>query len=83
MLSSETDSGPAVLATDSRMVRPGGTSAAFVLAELRVAALRARLVAAEIDMVGVALRGGLLGPDDAVHWLDQLDHGANIGGASE
>ena len=43
--------------------------AGYLLAELRCAALRARLVACEIDAIGIALRGGLIDPETAVAWL--------------
>jgi len=42
---------------------------AYLLAELRCAALRARLAACEIDGIGIALRGGLIDPATAVAWL--------------
>ena len=42
----------------------------FVLAELKCAALRSRLVTAEIDSVGVALRGKFITEGDAIAWLD-------------
>jgi hypothetical protein len=42
---------------------------AYLLAELRCAGLRARLVVCEIDSVGVALRAGWIDPDEAVAWL--------------
>jgi hypothetical protein len=42
---------------------------AFLLAVLRCGALRARLVACEIDAIGIALRGGMIDPDTAVAWL--------------
>jgi hypothetical protein len=42
---------------------------AYLLAELRCAALRARLVACEIDSIGVALRGGWLDAHEALAWL--------------
>ena len=50
---------------------------AYLLAELRCAALRARLAACEIDAIGIALRGGMIDPDTAVAWLHDcgvLDH---------
>jgi hypothetical protein len=43
--------------------------AQYVLAELRCAALRARLAAYDIDAIGVALRGGLIDADVALEWL--------------
>jgi hypothetical protein len=41
----------------------------YLLAELRVAALRARLWQADIDAVGLALKAGLISPDQAVEYL--------------
>jgi hypothetical protein len=38
----------------------------YVLAELRCAALRARLAACDIDAIGIALVGGWIGPRDAI-----------------
>jgi hypothetical protein len=41
----------------------------YLLAELRAAALRARLWQADIDAVGIALKAGLISPDQAVEHL--------------
>jgi hypothetical protein len=41
----------------------------FLLGELRCAALHARLAAAEIDSIGIALRGGIIATDAALEWL--------------
>jgi hypothetical protein len=41
----------------------------YLLAELRAAALRARLRQADIDAVGLALKAGLISPDQAVEHL--------------
>jgi hypothetical protein len=41
----------------------------YLLAELRAAALRARLWQADIDAVGLALKAGLISPDQAVEHL--------------
>jgi hypothetical protein len=41
------------------------------LAELACAAIRTRLLSAEIDSIGVALRGAFITPDDAVVWLSE------------
>jgi hypothetical protein len=46
--------------------------AGFVLAQLSCAALRARLVAAEIDSAAVALRGGLIDADGAMAWMAEI-----------
>ena len=59
--SSTTPSEPVATGRDDRT--------AYLLAELRCAALRARLVACEIDAIGIALRGGLIDPETAVAWL--------------
>jgi len=37
----------------------------------RRAALRSRLVTAQIDSIGVALRGNFITEDDAIAWLDE------------
>jgi hypothetical protein len=41
----------------------------YLLAELRAAALRARLWQVDIDAVGLALKAGLISPDQAVEHL--------------
>lgn len=41
----------------------------FVLAELRAARHRARLYVAEIETIGVALKGGMIDAETAVEWL--------------
>jgi hypothetical protein len=41
----------------------------YLLAELRAAALRARLWQADIDAVGLALKADLISPDQAVEHL--------------
>ena len=41
----------------------------YLLAELRAAALRTRLWQADIDAVGLALKAGLISPDQAVEHL--------------
>jgi hypothetical protein len=45
----------------------------YLLAELRCAALRARLARSDIEAVGVALKGGLISPDQAVELLNDCD----------
>jgi hypothetical protein len=42
----------------------------FLLSELRVAALRCRLWAADLDSVGVALKADLITPEQALELLD-------------
>ena len=46
----------------------------YLLAELRAAALRARLWQADIDAVGLALKAGLISPDQAVEHLSDCGH---------
>lgn len=42
----------------------------FLLAQLKCAGLRARLMTAEIDSIDVALRGNFITADDAIAWSD-------------
>jgi hypothetical protein len=45
----------------------------YLLAELRCAALRARLWQAGIEAVGLALKGGVVTPDQALELLHDCD----------
>ena len=45
----------------------------YLLAELRCASLRARILQADIDAVGLALKGGLISPDEALELLAEVD----------
>jgi hypothetical protein len=45
----------------------------FLLAALRAASLRCKLMEADVNTIGVALKGGLIGADTAVAWI--RDHG--------
>jgi hypothetical protein len=47
--------------------------AEFLLACLRAASLRAKLIATELDSVGVALRHNFVSHDGAVEWLHALN----------
>jgi hypothetical protein len=49
------------------------TRAEYLLAELRCAALRARLQQADIEAVGIALKAGWLSPEQAVEALAECD----------
>ena len=42
---------------------------AYVLAELRLALKRAQLLAAEIETIGIAVKGHLIDPDSGLAWL--------------
>jgi hypothetical protein len=49
----------------------------YLLAELRCAALRARLAACDLDAIGIALRAGIIDPDvalEAVHERNALSY---------
>jgi hypothetical protein len=45
----------------------------YLLAELRAAALRARLLQADIDAVGLALKAGLIEAEQALELLADCD----------
>jgi len=45
----------------------------YLLAELRCASLRARLWQADIDAVGMALKAGLIHPEQALELLHDCD----------
>jgi hypothetical protein len=72
---------------DNHLALPAGAEASgagvenseseFLLACLRAASLRAKLIATELDSIGVALRHNLVSHDGAIEWLrdiDLLDH---------
>jgi hypothetical protein len=46
----------------------------YLLAELRCASLRARLWQADIDAVGMALKAGLVEPEQALELLADCDY---------
>jgi hypothetical protein len=41
----------------------------FLLAALRAGSLRCRVMTADCETIGVALKGDLIGPDTAVSWI--------------
>jgi hypothetical protein len=45
----------------------------YLLAELRCAALRARILASDVDAIGLALKGGLVTADQAIELLADCD----------
>jgi hypothetical protein len=47
----------------------------FILASLRVASLRVRIIAGEIDACGVALKGGFISPEVALAWCEDVAPG--------
>jgi hypothetical protein len=57
-------------APTTRVESPNGTAVrAYVLSELRCAALRARLAVVDIDTIGIALNARMIEPEDALEWL--------------
>ena len=58
-------------------------SAEYLLAELRCAALRARLWQADIEAVGVALKGKLITPEQALELLHDCDALLLVGAREE
>lgn len=53
------------------MVAADALNTEFVLAHLRCAALRARLVANDIDFIGISLKAGMIDTITAIDWLEQ------------
>jgi hypothetical protein len=54
--------------------RPDGPALrSYLLAELRCAAMRARLAAQDIDAIGIALNGDLITSIEALELLDDTD----------
>jgi hypothetical protein len=45
----------------------------YILAELRCATLRARLMQADIDAISLALKGDLINPEQAIDLLQDCD----------
>jgi hypothetical protein len=56
---------------------------AYLLQELRCAALRARLCQADIEAVGLALKGHLISPEQALELLHDCDALHLVGTAPE
>lgn len=44
----------------------------FMLSTLRVASFRAKMMEAEINSIGVALKGGMISPAQAVKWIKDV-----------
>ena len=45
----------------------------YLLAEFKCAALRASILQADLDAIGLALKGGLVTPDQALELLHDVD----------
>jgi hypothetical protein len=50
----------------------------FVLAALRCVALRVRLIHAELDYVGTALKCGAINPETALKWSEDVAPGCLV-----
>jgi hypothetical protein len=66
------DPGKSTSSEDSEAVRDRQE---FVLATLRSASLRVRLIANEIDSAGTALKGGFISPETALEWVNEVAPG--------
>jgi hypothetical protein len=55
----------------------------FLLAALRAASLRAKAMEADINTIGVALKGNLIGADTAVQWIMDAGLLHMVGGIPE
>jgi hypothetical protein len=55
----------------------------YLLAELQCAVMRARLWQADIEAVGIALKGGLIDPDQALEILADCDALHLVGAAHD
>ena len=60
---------PAPAPKEASCTCPSEDRREYVLAELRCAALRADLIRNEIVTIGLALKGGLISPDEAVRLM--------------
>jgi hypothetical protein len=61
-------------AHDSRVASPDRADFhSYLLAELRAAVLRARILQADIEAIGLALKGGLVTPNQALALLHDVD----------
>jgi len=47
----------------------------FTLAALRVALMRIKLIEYDLEAIGVALKGGLISPETALEWAEDVAPG--------
>jgi len=50
----------------------------FILGQLKVAGLRAKLLATEVESIAIALGGNFISAEDAVAWADELSPDLSI-----
>jgi hypothetical protein len=55
----------------------------YLIAELRCAAMRAHLAQLDIEAIGIALRGRLVTPEQALELLDDVDAIRFVGAESQ
>jgi hypothetical protein len=55
-----------------RSLAESSADAQLLLSFIRVATIRAKLAAVDLDSIGIALTQGLISLDDAVAWLDDI-----------
>ena len=63
----------AALSTSAPPREAGMIFCEYLLAELRCAALRARILQADVEAIGIALKSGLVTPDQALALLHDVD----------
>jgi hypothetical protein len=62
-------------AGDVALMQGQSSRTEFVLASLRCTSLRVKLIENEITTIGVALKGGLISPDAALEWAEEVAPG--------
>jgi hypothetical protein len=55
------------------MTAPSTSLRDYLLAEMRCASLRARIVQADVEAIGTALKGGLINAEQALKLLNDVD----------
>jgi hypothetical protein len=61
-----------ITTASSTIATNNGNYTEYVLAELKCASLRARLLVADIDSIDTALRGNLITTDAAIAWANDI-----------
>jgi uncharacterized Zn-binding protein involved in type VI secretion len=62
---------PTTDSTGLQVAQESSGFADFLVAQLKCASARARLIAVEIDGIEIALRGDFVTADDALNWLNE------------
>jgi hypothetical protein len=61
-----------MLNVDQRALTRNSEHREFVLAQLRCASLRVRLLLIEVDTLGLGVRAGFIPPENAIEMLDDM-----------